>query len=313
MAEQEKQLPSPVGKHKSKAPQPFVASPVRENEGPADPVRFRNFMVSLASRFPTLKKQLSQADMHYTPAGFVQASLFTAFFITAMILIIGWLLIKENYYAPIILIVATPVVFVMAFFYAMYLPKVKSTMRAKRMEQELVFAGRHMLIELKAGVPLFDAMLGISRDYGEISAEMNKVVEKVTLGVPMGVALHEVADSNPSQYFSRVILQMANSLASGSDVALALEASLDQISKEQVIALKAYGQKLNPLVMFFMIFGIIMPSLGVAFIIILASFLGSSSVTFGSSALFGIMIAVGLIQFIFLTMVESSRPKFDIV
>ena len=65
--------------------------------------------------------------------------------------------------------------------------------------------------------------------------------------------------------------------------------------------------------MFFMIFGIIMPSLGVAFLIILASFLGGSSFSFGSSALFGILLAVGLIQFIFLTMVENSRPKFDIV
>ena len=270
-------------------------------------------MVSVSSRFPSLKKQLSQAGMNYTPAGFVQASMVSAAFLTAIVLIIEWLFVKDSYYAPLILVLSVPVLFVFSFFYAMYLPKVKASMRAKRMEQELVFAGRHMLIELKSGVPLFDAMLGISRDYGEISAEMNKVVEKVTLGVPMGVALHEVADSNPSQYFSRVILQMANSLASGSDVGLALEASLDQISREQVIALKAYGQKLNPLVMFFMIFGIIMPSLGVAFIIILSSFLGSSSITFGSSALFGIMIAVGLVQFIFLTMVESSRPKFDII
>ena len=313
MAEQEKTHQSSGGKPKSKAPQPFVSQPVRENEGPSDPVRFRNFMVSVSSRFPSLKKQLSQAGMNYTPAGFVQASMVSAAFLTAIVLIIEWLFVKDSYYAPLILVLSVPVLFVFSFFYAMYLPKVKASMRAKRMEQELVFAGRHMLIELKSGVPLFDAMLGISRDYGEISAEMNKVVEKVTLGVPMGVALHEVADSNPSQYFSRVILQMANSLASGSDVGLALEASLDQISREQVIALKAYGQKLNPLVMFFMIFGIIMPSLGVAFIIILSSFLGSSSITFGSSALFGIMIAVGLVQFIFLTMVESSRPKFDII
>lgn len=312
MAEQEKPMQA-AARARSKTPQPLIASPVREREGPADPVRFRNFMVSLASRFPTLKKQLSQADMQYTPAGFVQVSVLTACLLTLIMLIIGWLFVKANPYALFILLGAAPVLLILTFFYAMYLPKVKASMRAKRMEQELVFAGRHMLIELKSGVPLFDAMLGISREYGEISTEMNKVVEKVTLGVPMGVALHEVADSNPSQYFSRVILQIANSLASGSDVSLALEASLDQISKEQVIALKAYGQKLNPLVMFFMIFGIIMPSLGVAFIIILASFLGSSSVTFGSSALFGIMLAVALVQFIFLTMVESSRPKFDIV
>jgi len=311
MAEQSAQAQG--GRQKSKAPQPFVASPVRENEGPRDPVRFRTLMVSISSRFPSLKKQLLQSGMNYTPAGFVQASMVSAFFLSALVIVIAWLFLKENSYAPAALAVGAPFVYLLSFLYLMCLPRVKATLRAKRMEQELVFAGRHMLIELKAGVPLFDAMLGISRDYGEISVEFNKVVEKVTLGVPMGVALHEVADSNPSQYFTRVILQIANSLASGSDVSVALETSLDQISREQVIALKVYGQKLNPLVMFFMIFGIIMPSLGVAFIIILTSFLGSSSITFGSSALFGIMVVVALIQFVFLTMVESSRPKFDIV
>jgi len=176
-----------------------------------------------------------------------------------------------------------------------------------------VFAGRHMLIELKSGVPLYDAMLGISRDYGPVSEEFNKVVEKVTLGVPLGAALHDVAESNPSAYFNRLALQLANSLASGADVATTLEASLDQISKEQIIELKAYGQKLNPLVMFFMIFGIIMPSLGVAFMIMLVSFLGGSSISFGPQALFGVLACICLIQFIFLSMVESSRPRFDIV
>jgi flagellar protein FlaJ len=251
--------------------------------------------------------------MHYTPAGFVRVSLFTALYISSVLLLITYLLVRSHDLWALILLLLFPIYYVLSFLYAMSFPQVKAAIRAKRMEQEIVFAGRHMLIELKSGVPLFDAMLGISRDYGEVSAEFNKVVEKVTLGVPLGVALHDVADANPSPHFKRLVLQMANSLASGSDVSTALEASLDQISKEQVLSLKAYGQKLNPIVMFFMIFGIIMPSLGVAFVIIISSFLGGTSFAFGSSALFGVLIAVGLVQFLFLSMVESSRPKFDIV
>jgi len=300
------------GKQKSRAPQPLVSQPMRDMEGPQDPSRFRNFLRTAASYFPELKKDLVRADMHYTPAGFVESAMLTAAAITAVLLLISWLLIRTHELALLIIILLAPVCLFASFIYAMYFPKAKSRMRAKKMEQELVFAGRHMLIELKGGVPLFDAMLGISRDYGEVSVEFNKVVEKVTLGVSLGVALHEVADSNPSQYFKRVVLQMANSLASGSDVAAALESALDQISREQAIELKAYGQKLNPVVMFFMIFGIILPSLGIAFLIILVSFMGST-VSFGSSALFGVLLAIGLVQFIFLSMVESSRPKFDIV
>ncbi len=294
------------------APQPFIASPMRENEGPKDPAQFRGLFNSIAAYFPSLKKTLLQAEMRYTPAGFAQASVLTAIYIAAALLLVTWLLVKDSDSVLLTLVLSAPIFYALSFFYAMQFPKVKAIMRAKRIEQELVFAGRHMLIELKSGVPLFDAMLGISRDYGDVSVEFNKIVEKVTLGMPMGAALHDVAESNPSKYFNRLLMQMANSLASGSDVATAIEASLNQISREQVLELKAYGQKLNPVVMFYMIFGIILPSLGVAFAIILISFLGGTGVSFGATALFGTLVAVGLVQFIFLSMIENSRPRFDI-
>jgi len=292
---------------------PLVAQPLREAEGIQDPQQFRPFFKSISLRFPQLKRQLVQAQMNYTPAGFVRYALSGAVYITAILLLISWLLLRSTDLSMLLLLVIAPVLYAAMFLYMMQFPLVMARQRAKKIEQELVFAGRHMLIELQSGVPLFDAMLGISRDYGPVSEEFNKIVEKVTLGVPLGAALHEVAENNPSPYFNRLVLQLANSLSSGADVALTLESSLNQISKEQVLELKAYGQKLNPLVMFFMIFGIIMPSLGVAFMIMLVSFLGSSGVSFGPAALFGILACIGIIQFIFLSIVESSRPKFDIV
>ncbi|MCX6771498.1 MAG: type II secretion system F family protein [Candidatus Micrarchaeota archaeon] len=292
---------------------PLVAQPLRETEGASDPRQFRTFFRSISLSFPLLRRQLIQAQMNYTPAGFVSYALSSAVYITAVLLLVLWLLLRSTDFSMLLLLVLAPIVYAAMFIYLMQFPLVKARQRAKRIDQEIVFAGRHMLIELQSGVPLFDAMLGISRDYGPVSEEFNKIVEKVTLGVPLGAALHEVAENNPSAYFNRLVLQLANSLASGADVALTLESSLDQISKEQILDLKAYGQKLNPLVMFFMIFGIIMPSLGVAFMIMLVSFLGGSGISFGPAALFGILACIGIIQFIFLSVVESSRPKFDIV
>ena len=300
-------------KQQAKSPQPLVAQPIRDFEGPQDPRSLRPLLKMISLRFPLLKRQLLQSEMGYTPAGFVRMALFSAVYISLALLIVFFMLLRENENAAIILILAAPILYILSFFYAMQVPNVKARQRAKRIDQELVFAGRHMLIELKSGVPLFDSLLGISRDYGPVSVEFNKVVEKVTLGVPLGAALHDVAVNNPSPYFNRLALQVANSLASGADVALTLEASLNQISKEQIIELKAYGQKLNPIVMFFMIFGIIMPSLGVTFLIMLVSFLGGSGIALGPQVLFGILACIGLIQFLFLSMVESSRPKFDII
>ena len=303
---------NPSSSMASKTPSPFVAQPMRGSEGPSDPENFRSAYFSLAGKFPNLKKELLQSDMHYTPAGFVSWAARMSLFAALAILVVIWIFMRANsgvYLA--LLLIAIPI-YALSFLYFMNFPRVRARMRASRIDSDLVFAGRHMLIELKSGVPLFDSMLGISREYGVVSEEFNKVVEKVTLGVPMGVALHSVAENNPSQFFNRVIMQMANSIASGSDVILALESALDQISREQVIELKAYGQKLNPIAMFYMMFGIIMPSLGVAFIVIILSFLGGSGITMSASTLLVILVAIGLVQFLFLSMIESSRPKFDI-
>lgn len=308
-----KQRHSDLGaKAPSKTPQPLVAQPVRDTEELSDPQNFRTALVSVASKFPKLKKELLQSGMRFTPAGFAWWATVRALALTLLVLAFCVIFVKLSLTNLLILALVAPVFFAFIFITLMSVPRVKAKERAQKIDSELVFAGRHMLIELKSGVPLFDSLLGVSRDYGVVSEEFNKIVEKVTLGVPMGTAMHAVAENNPSQYFNRVVLQMANSIASGSDVATALEASLEQISKEQVIELKAYGQKLNPIAMFFMVFGIIMPSLGVAFLIVVLSFLGKNSLAISSTTLLEILAAIGLVQFMFLKVIENSRPKFDI-
>lgn len=99
------------------------------------------------------------------------------------------------------------------------------------------------------------------------------------------------------------------SLRSGSDIATGLETALNQISQEQVIEIKRYGQKLNPIAMFYMLFAIILPSLGVAIGVILSSFI-SVDVDFGM--LLSVLVGLALVQYTFLTIIKSSRPNFDI-
>lgn len=271
----------------------------------------RNALNWTAAHFPSLRRKLEMAGIEPEPTVFIAKTLSAAAVYAVSIEIIAWMLFTSFGINLLFLIPLFPVLYIVMFFYWMLLPDVKMLQRERAIDQELVFACRHMLIALEGGVPLFEAMVGITRDYGEVSAEFNKIVEKITLGVPMTAAMHEVVERNPSRTFRRVVIQMANSISSGSDIASSLGAVLDQVSKEQVIALKGYGQKLNPLAMFFMLFGIILPSLGVAFMIVILSFVGGGKITMGEIALVGIFFAIVTIQFLFLSMVETSRPKYD--
>jgi len=295
--------------------QPGLTKPIRKKVIEEKPDSVRLLLNNIATYFPDLKVKLTQAGMTQNPAEFISYAIQSALMLACMLTIILGMIIYGMYNDTskfMYLIAAFPIVLIFAFFYSMLLPTVKMKQREREIDRELVFAGRQMLIELKGGVPMFDAMLGITRDYGEVSKEFNKIVEKITLGVPADIAMQEVSNQNPSSAFRRVILQLVNSLRSGSDVAKALEVALEQISKEQVIALKEYGQKLNPLVMFFMIFGIILPSLGVALAIIMLAFIGTGVKIPGNYMLGGAFVLLAGMQFMFITMIDSSRPKFDI-
>ncbi|NYZ60611.1 type II secretion system F family protein [Candidatus Micrarchaeota archaeon] len=287
-----------------------VALPVRETRKGAKPLR----VVSewLMPYYPNMKKKLLMAGMDKSPEDFLDGVVISTFLFTIALTVATAVFINSIQVEMFWLVPLFFVFMLFAFQYFMLYPDVKITKRKKDIDYELVFAGRHLLIALKSGMPLFDSLVGVSRGYGAVSEEFNRIVEKITLGVSMTQAIREVIQNCPSNDYNRIMLQIANSISSGSDVADSLEVVLNQVFREQVIALKAYGQKLNPLVMFYMIFGIIFPSLGLAFAVILFSLLGAGRFGITASLLLLVFVSIAIIQFLFLAMVESSRPKYVI-
>ncbi len=262
----------------------------------------------LSPRFPLLKKKLTLANIHYSPTVFLERVLLSTLFVSLGLLIataIFFLQTNTWFGYLIIPLIVYPIV---VFKYLMLYPDALIIKRRRAIDYELVFAGRHMVIALKSGMPLFDSLVGVRKGYGEVSKEFDKIVEMVTLGTPLSQAIREVAAVNPSQYFVRILMQIANSLSSGADVGESLEVVLNQISEEQKIQLKEYGQKLTPIVMFFMVFGIIMPSIGIVLITVIFSVLGGGKVT--SSILILIAAFITITQLLFVGLIESSRPKY---
>jgi flagellar protein FlaJ len=197
------------------------------------------------------------------------------------------------------------------FSYLMLYPEASIIRRQREMDYEIVFAGRHIVIALKSGMPLFETFVGASTGYGAVSREFSKIVDQIVLGVPMTQAIREVVQYNPSKYFTRMMMQIANALSSGADVGSSLESVLDQISKEQMIALKEYSQKLTPIVMFYMVFGIIVPSLGIVLTtVIFSAVSGGNDFGLPSFLLPVAFVMIALVQFLFLGLIESSRPKY---
>ena len=286
-----------------------VALPARAS-GKRGPIR--SVSEFILPYFPTLRKKMVLADMKDAPERFMDKAIVSAFFSALALAVLTFVVLDVSSVdmATLFTVILFFVYVIFSFFYFMMYPSVMVLKRKKAIDYELVFAVRHLLIGLRSGMPLFDAMVGVSRGYGEVSREFNRIVEKVTLGTPIAQAIREVVQTNPSPSFRRIMIQLANSVGSGADIADSLEVVLNQVFKEQIIELKAYGQKLNPLIMFYMIFGIIFPSLGLAFAIILFSFVGSGRFTLNAPVLLLFLLMVGVVQFMFLSMVETSRPRY---
>ncbi len=269
-----------------------------------------SFAESFLIYFPDLKKKLYLANSPESPVKFLEKTIILTIYLSIGIAIFVAIILEIMQINLLFTLVAFPFIALGMFSYIMRYPEAKIIKRRKEIETELIFAGRHVFIALRAGMPLFDSLVGVSSGYGTVSEEFRKIIEKINLGVPMGQAIRESGADSPSNAYSRIMMQLSNALSSGADVASSLEVVLNQIAKEQAISLKEYGHKLNPMVMFFMIFGIVFPSLGVAFAIILFSLVSGGMIGINSISLIYIIAFIAVVQFVFLSVMESARPRY---
>jgi flagellar protein FlaJ len=268
-----------------------------------------NITDALLPYLPGLGRKLNMAGEKKQPDefldGVVLSSLAIAVFTAA---IAAWLAII--YYISLALPVLIFVLVFASFFYYGYIyPELRIIRRKKEIDNEIVFAAKHIIVEISSGIPLFDSLVGATHGYGAVSDEIRTIVERVTFGEPLTHVLRDAAEKTPSPSFRRIVIQIATAVVSGANVARALESTVDQISKEQILEVKEYGQKLNPLIMFYLVIAVIFPSLGMIFIMILLSFVGKN-VSIPLVYLILVAILLGFVQYMFLAFVKSSRPRY---
>jgi len=261
---------------------------------------------------PGLKKKLTMAGIEKEPLEFLDWVIASALLFSILLTALTALILHLYYINPLYSLIVFFITFPIFFYYYLHYPDVLIIRRRKALERDLVFAMKHLIISVSSGMPLFDAIASLTRGYGAVSREFKEVVEAVSTGEPLPHVLKEKASRTPSPAFKRVLIQLANAVVSGADIERAMSAIVDQIAKEQLIEVKEYGQKLNPIIMFYLILGVIIPSLGITFLIILLSFV-SGGVQFPFYYLLIVAALVGLFQFLFLAYVESSRPRYTMI
>ena len=260
--------------------------------------------------FPGLNRDLYQSEINIKPIEYVGIALFTSIFYSLMMggIITLSSIVFMGAFDPIGILVGIMFFFISFYFIILY-PKVIVKKRVKLLEKNLLFALRHILIEIKSGIPLFDSLVGVSSGYEELSDEFMKIVKNINAGKSQIESLNKASERNPSLYFRRALWQIVNAIKAGSDIGDTLGVITDNLSEEQLNQIKSYGQELNPWTMLYMIIAVIAPSLGVTFLIILSSF---SGIVVPKIIFPVILLGLFLFQIFFIGFIKSKRPSMAV-
>jgi len=198
--------------------------------------------------------------------------------------------------------------FFIAFIQRAY-PSIFISRKQREIEKNLLTALEDISIQLNSGIPLFNIMVNISGgDYGVLSQEFKKAVKKINAGEPEADVLNYLGKINPSNYFRRTLWQISNGINSGSDMSIVIRESIKSLNEEQMVQIQNYGSKLNPLIVMYMLMGVIIPSLSVTFLTILSSMINLEK-TMVMLLFFGVLIGDLFFQIMFLGMIKSRRPS----
>ena len=134
---------------------------------------------------------------------------------------------------------------------------------AKSMDRDLSFMLKDIIIQVKSGVLLYDALVAATamHEYGEASRYLREVINKINEGYNYRAALQEMASQITSEFMKKVLWQMTSIFTVGGDPSTLFE-SMEQILKEyHERAIAKYMETANVILFAYMLLGAVLPGI----------------------------------------------------
>jgi flagellar protein FlaJ len=257
--------------------------------------------------FPKMGRQLKTTRMDENPKEYlgncVYKSLRAGVPAPLSLSLVGFILDESSFI--IIGLMALPLVTSMSFLTFAKLPSIKTKRRTRKLEKNLPYALRDVLIQIQSGIPLYEAFKSATEGYGATSDEFESIIRDVDSGRSMSQAIEDSIVRNPSKQYRRAMWQLATSIKSGTEISDTLKSIVDSIIKDQELKIEKYGKSLNPYILVYLLVAVVGPSLGITGMVVVSSFTGLSIGIQIYTIVTGIVL---LAQVFFLNLVKSSRP-----
>jgi pilus assembly protein TadC len=246
------------------------------------------------------------------PERFVQKTLQTSVFFALGLAFVLFVFLDQGDLPGLLAVPAFPVIAFLLFMLFVNAPKTKIQKRARALDREVLFAGRFLLVKIHSGRPLLNALIDGTNSYGVAADFFKEIVDDINLGTPIEDALENAQRYSPSEKFRKIMFQINNAIKIGVDVSGPLEETLDEISQQQLIEIQKYGKKLNSLSMFYMLLAIVMPSLGMAILIVIGSLLGIFTQETYMYIFIAVFMLLFIMQIVFIIIFKSSRLSVNL-
>ncbi len=272
--------------------------------------KFRGLFGKFLLIYPGLKYDLIQANMRIPADSYLAVCFLSAFLWGFLVfgLILALQLSVAGVPFPEAVRAASPggLLFLMFYLYFTSYPKVYAGKIAQSVDKDLIFALKDLLLQVSVGIPLYNAMVNVSRaEYGTVSSEFAETVRQVRVGMPMEAALEHMAIRTNSEFMKKAVWQIRNGWKAGASLKGVLQSLVVDLMNNKRNLIKGYGQELNMWVLVYLLFAVVAPTIGTTLLVVMSAMTGASVTPYTFGMLIGssVMVQIFLIGF-----VKSRRP-----
>ena len=197
--------------------------------------------------------------------------------------------------------------FLFFFFFHLAYPKIVARNISDRIDRDLTYAARDMLVQVSSGIPLYNVFKNIAdSDYGPVSAQFRIVRDDIRGGMPVLTALENMSLRTQSKFLKKTCWQLITSLRSGANLTTTLHGIVALLVDYQFTLIKSYNAELNFVVLIYLLVSAVLPTIGVTVLVIFSLF-GILGIT---PELFAAIVTVAFVlQMILIGYVKAKRPN----
>ncbi len=256
---------------------------------------------------PNLSEDLRRAQMDVKPGRFMRLALILAAVMAFNFSIPVAIILRD----AILLTIPAYFVLFLAFYFAfLHIPRYNSNRVRYEIESDIFIPSRMFLTLLEAGNSIVSALEGVSYTRAKSSKYFGKIASEIYLGKNIDKAIDDAIRFTPSESFRRVLEPIRNSLRTGTDIQKNLAQTLDELAQEKVVEIEKYERKLGALSLFYMLFGTIIPAVGVVILIIGMSIIGLEVQFF--PFLFILLLLILMLPLAFIRLFRGIRPLMNL-